>query len=90
MFIDVTRKYQLLVDFAYRKKSVLIKLMVLFVNVQGLIVDICAHYGAIDCVAPFLSATAIGDIIKALLLLSESLVLGCWCYRLYTTDQVMD
>ncbi len=41
--MDVTKKYQLLVDFAYRKKSIIIKLMVIFVNVQGLIIDICAR-----------------------------------------------
>ncbi len=90
MFMDVTRKYQLLVDYAYRKKSILIKLMVVFVNVQGLIIDTCARYGAIDCVAPFLSASAVADIIKALLLLSQSLVLGCWAFRMYTTDNVLD
>ncbi len=57
---------------------------------RGFSYEFTSSYGAIDCVAPFLSASAVADIIKALLLLSESLVLGCWCYRLYTTDQVMD
>ncbi len=46
--MDVTKKYQLLVDFAYRKKSIIIKLMVIFVNVQGLIIDICARWACLD------------------------------------------
>jgi len=84
---ELTKKYQLLLDFAYRKKSVVLKLMVIFVNIQGILIDVLARYGVIGCIPPFVSATAMGDVIQGLCLLCESLLLGTFAYKLYTTDK---
>ncbi len=48
--------------------------------------DILANYGAFACIPPFISASTVGDIIKSLLCITESLVLGCFCYKLYIDD----
>ena len=86
MFMDITKKYELLVDYMYRSKSVLLKLIVVFVNVQGILIDILAQYEVINCIPPYISSSAMGAVYKSILSLTESLILGTICYRLYTRD----
>lgn len=38
------------------------------------------------CVAPYISNTAMASVIKSILCLLESFVLGTWCFRLYIMD----
>ena len=73
-------------DYQYRKKSVLLKMMVVFVNIQRIIIDVCAQYGLINCVGPYISSMAMGAVIKSILCLIESLILGSVCYGLYIAD----
>ncbi len=86
VFIDIAKRNQLLTGYQYRKKSALLKSILVLINIQGLIVDICAKYGAVDCIPPYLSVMAVGGIIKSVLCLVESLVLGTLAYCLYFAD----
>lgn len=82
-FMDVTKRYELLVDYNYRQKSMLLKILVVLVNVQGIFVDILASYSVIGCIPPFMSSSAVAGVIKSLLSITESLIFGSLCYRLY-------
>jgi hypothetical protein len=62
------------------------KSILVLVNIQGLIVDVCAKYGAVDCIPPYMSAMAMAGVIKSVLCLVESLVLGTLAYCLYLRD----
>ena len=82
-FMDVTKRYNLLDDFDYRQKSLLLKVLVVLVNVQGIVVDVLASYSVIGCIPPYMSSSAVAGVIKSLLGITESLVFGSMCYRLY-------
>lgn len=73
VFMDITHRHKLLVDYQYRVKSMLLKLIVVFVNVQGILIDILCSYGVINCIPPFISANAVGSIIKSVCCLTESI-----------------
>ena len=51
--------------------------------VQSLVVNLCARYGAVDCIAPHMSVMAVGSVIKAVLGLIESLLFGSLAYCFY-------
>ncbi len=53
---------------------------------QGFVVDSLGKYKIIGCVAPYISNTAMASVIKSILCLFESFVLGTACFRLYITD----
>ena len=46
-------------------------------------VNLCARYGAVDCIAPHMSVMAMGSVIKAVLGLTESLLFGSLAYCFY-------
>lgn len=87
VFIDIPKRYQVLTDYEYRKKSVLLKLMVVMVNVQGLVIDVCVLYDSVVC-TPYISGAAMGAIIKAILNLVESFILGnlAYVFNITTTE----
>lgn len=82
-FMEITKRYQLLVDYDYRTKSLLLKVVVVAVNIQGILLNILANYGAIQCIPPHISAQAFAGIIKSILCLIESLLVGSFAYYHY-------
>ena len=86
MFFELTHKYELLSHHQYRKKSGLLKAIVILINIQGFIMDSIGKYQIIDCYGPYISSTAMASVIKSILCLFESLLLGTICFRLYITD----
>lgn len=86
MFFDITHRYKLLNHFQYRKKSGLLKTIVILVNIQGFVLDSMGKYKIVGCIAPYISATAMTSVIKSIMCLIESFVLGTFCFRLYYLD----
>ncbi len=86
VFFDITKRYNLLHSFQYGKKALTLKTLVILINIQGIIVDIFANYGVIDCIAPHMSAKGVGGVVKSCLCLTESIVLGSITYAIYIKD----
>ena len=86
MFFDLTHKYELLSHHQYRKKSSLLKAIVILINIQGFVMDSIGKYEIISCMPPNISSSAMASVIKSILCLFESLLLGSICFRLYITD----
>ena len=107
VFLDVTKKYQLLHHFKYGQKAGLLKAIVILVNVQvcttyyspvfdvldkrilyfqGFVLDSLGKYNIVDCIPPHISTTTMVSIIKSILCLFESFILGSWAFRLYIVD----
>ena len=86
MFFELTHKYELLRHHQYRKKSGLLKAIVILINIQGFVMDSIGKYEIIACYPPYISSSAMASVIKSILCLFESFVLGTICFRLYITD----
>lgn len=86
LFMRITHDYQLLVNYQYRRKALLLKSILVFINIQQTIIDALAKYEVINCVAPFISTSAMGAVVNNICCLVESLVLGTLCFLLYYTD----
>ena len=53
---------------------------------QGFIIDSLANYNVIECYAPYISSATMASVIKSILCLVESFVLGTLAFRLYVLD----
>ena len=82
----MTKQYEMLSNYEYKKKAGLFKTMVIMTNVQGFIIDSLVNYNIIPCVNPKISAFAMGCIIKSVATMIESIVMGSTTLRLYIKD----
>ena len=82
----VTRQYEQLSTYQYKKKASLFKTMVIMTNVQGFVIDSLVNYNIIRCVNEQISAYAMGCIIKSVATMVETIVMGTISLRLYMTD----
>ena len=60
--------------------------MVIMTNVQGFIIDSMVNYNIIPCVNEDISAFAMGCIIKSVVTMIESIVMGSITLKLYVKD----
>jgi len=82
----VEATYEFLQVYQYRKKARLIKSIILCTNLQGFIIDSLTNYAIIPCVGPMISSQAMGSIIKSILTMIETLVLGSVMFKIYISD----
>ena len=82
----VTRQYEMLNNHQYKKKASLFKTMVIMTNVQGFVIDSLVNYNIIKCVNEEISAYAMGCVIKSVITMVETIVMGTITMRLYMTD----
>lgn len=82
----VTQQYEMLSNYQYKKKASLFKTMVIMTNVQGFIIDSMVNYNIIPCVNERISAFAVGCIIKSVVTMIESIVMGSITLVLYMKD----
>ena len=82
----VTQQYEMLSNHQYEKKAGLFKTMVIMTNVQGFVIDSLVNYNIIPCVNEEISAFAMGCVIKSVLTMIESVVMGSITLRLYMID----
>ena len=82
----VTQQYEMLSSYQYKKKAGLFKTMVIMTNVQGFIIDSMVNYNIIPCVNEQISSFAMGCIIKSVLTMIESIVMGSITLTLYIKD----
>ena len=82
----ITMKYNALNIHHYAKKATIFKIIVIATNVQGFVIDSCSAYGIIQCAGPLISSQAMGAIIKTLLTIAETIVMGSVVLKLYISD----
>ena len=82
----VTRQYEMLSSYEYKRKASLFKTFIIMTNVQGFIIDSLVNYNIIPCVNEQISAFAMGCIIKSVVTMVESIVMGSVVLRLYIKD----
>ena len=82
----VEATYEFLQVHQYRKKAFLLKMIILFTNLQGFIIDSLSNYSVIPCAGPMISSKAMGSIIKSILTMMETLILGSIMFRTYIID----
>ena len=82
----VTQQYEMLSNHQYEKKAGLFKIFVIMTNVQGFVIDSLVNYNIIPCVNQEISAFAMGCVIKSVLTMIESIVMGSITLRLYMID----
>ena len=80
------RKYNMLSLNQYRKKSLLLKITIILVNVQDVIIDAIATRHVIKCVTPEISAETMGSVTKSSLVMIETLILGSVLFYFYMSD----
>ena len=89
--VGITLQYEKLSEHHYRKKALLLKLMMGLTNLQTLVIDALVNYNVIHCVNEEISGFAMGCVIKSSIVLVESLVFGSITLRLYQKhDDVSD
>lgn len=86
VLFGVTQQYEMLSNYEYKKKAGLFKTMVIMTNVQGFIIDSMVNYNIIPCVSKEISAFAMGCIIKSVVTMIESIVMGSIVLALYIKD----
>jgi len=87
VFLDLTRKNEQLTENKYRFKSLLLKTIVILINIQGFVLDSMGKYKIIPCKQPFISNSAMASVIKSILCLLESLLLGSVNFIIYLKCQ---
>jgi len=86
MFFNITHQFNLLHNYNYRKKSLVMKVIIVCMNVQGFVVDILVNRGLVGCIAPHISEVGVGVIIKAVCTVVESIVLGSLSFMIYKDE----
>merc|ERR550534_3511755 len=64
MFFNITHQFKLLHNYNYRKKSLVMKIIIVCMNVQGFVVDIMVNRGLVGCIPQHVSEVGVGVIIK--------------------------
>ena len=86
VLFGVEATYEFLKVYQYRKKARFLKSIILFTNLQGFIIDSLTNYAIIPCVGPMISSKAMGSIIKSILTMIETLVLGSAMFTIYMVN----
>jgi len=86
MFFRITHQFKLLHNYNYRKKSLVMKVIIVCMNVQGFVVDIMVNRGLVGCIPPYISEVGVGVIIKASCVIVESIVLGSVSFLVYKDE----
>ena len=84
---ELEATYEFLQVYRYKKKARMLKIIILCTNLQGFVLDSLSNYEIIPCAGPMISSKAMGSIIKSILTMGETLVLGTFMfvnYILYT------
>ena len=86
----VEATYEFLQVYRYKKKARLLKAIIMCTNLQGFVLDSLSNYEIIPCATPMISSKAMGSIIKSILTMGETLVLGTFMFVQYIlyTDHV--
>ena len=80
---QIEKTYNMLRVHQYRIKSRLLKVQLILINVQDIVVDIFTTFHWIECSNPDISAKTMGTIIKSILVMAETIVLGSIVFWLY-------
>ena len=75
LIMDLTDKFKLIKGHRFRSKAAYLKIMVVFVNLQGLIINILVSFDVINCKG-VISGKAHGGVISDLCSLIEAFILG--------------
>jgi len=86
MFFNITHQFKLLHNYNYRKKSLVMKIIIVCMNVQGFVVDIMVNRGLVGCIPQHVSEVGVGVIIKAVCTTVESIVLGSISFMVYKDE----
>ena len=70
----------------YRKKAMLIKVIIMLSNLQSFLIDSLATHNVIPCGGHLISPKAMGSIIKSILIMVETLSLGSYMFKLYMDE----
>jgi hypothetical protein len=82
----VETTYEFLKVYQYRKKARFLKTIILCTNLQGFIIDSLTNYAIIPCAGPMISSKAMGSIIKSILTMFETLLLGSAMFTIYMVE----
>ena len=82
----ITKKYDVLSTYHYKTKRRLFKSMVIMTNVQGFIIDSLVNYNIIPCVNEEISGFAMGCILKSVLTMIQSVIIGSITVKMYMID----
>lgn len=85
ILFHLTDRYNLTRQRQFKVKALILKVIVVFVNVQTLVIDICAAQGAIGCNKQ-MSAVAFGAVYKDICTMVESFFLGNAVFFLTVSD----
>jgi len=85
-FFSIASEFGLLQDKKYGSKAWLLKAMVIIVNLQDFVFNMLANYEVVKCVAPYISSGAMALVIKNILFLLESFIVGTVAFRLNVLD----
>ena len=81
LIMDLTAKFHIIQGHKFKLKAAILKIIVVFVNLQGLIINILDSFEIIDCKGS-IGSLGISGLLNSLCSLIEAFILGQVCFAL--------
>ena len=80
---EVEATYEFLQVYRYKRKARMLKIIIVLTNLQGFVLDSLSNYEIIPCAGPMISSKTMGSIIKSVLTMGETIVIGTFMFANY-------